>query len=137
MELEGTHTHDNLKAAFEAESTASMLYRWSAQQADVEGQPEVAKLFMKMAEVKAGQALGYLEYLSHVGSPATGERLGDAEQNLRAARGGEIVMADALLPSFARVARDEGLEEIAEWFEDTIRANESHAAKFAESLEGF
>ena len=59
MELEGTHTHDNLKAAFEAESTASMLYRWSAQQADVEGQPEVAKRFMQMAEVKAGQALGY------------------------------------------------------------------------------
>ena len=136
MKLDGTQTHANLKAAFEAESAAGVMYRWSAQQADVEGQPEIAKQFMKMAEVKIGQALGYLEYLSYVGDPASGSPIGDAVDNLAAAKLGESAKASELLPGFVQTARDEGLDEIAEWFEAAIEANEGHALKFAESLEG-
>ena len=135
MNLDGTQTHQNLKAAYEAESTAGVMYRWAAQQADVEGYPEVAKRFSAMAEAKVGQALGYLEYLSYVGDPATGAAIGDSEDNLSAAQVGETAKANDLLPGFAQVARDEGLDEVAEWFESARMANEAHAAKFSTSLE--
>lgn len=135
MNLTGTNTHENLIAAFEAESAASVMYRWCAQQADVEGYPEAAKRFTAMAEAKVGQALGHLEYLSYVGDPASGAPIGDTDENLRAASTAEQSKAAELLPAFAETARTEGLEEIAEWIESQIRANAGHADKFSASLE--
>ena len=132
MKLHGTQTHANLKRAFEVESAASVMYRWSAQQANVEGQPDVAKHFNAIAEVKVGQGIGHLEYLVEAGDLASGVSLGDAVDNLEAARAAEAAKHNDLYPAFAAVARDEGLEEIAEWLDSVTRANETHAAGFAE-----
>ena len=137
VNLEGTDSHDNLKAAFEAEASASVMYRWCAQQADVEGYPEEAKRFAALAEAKVGQALGHLEYLSYVGDPATGQIIGDTADNLDAAKNAENKKAAELFPDFAETARSEGLEEIAEWIESQIRADQAHVDKFTASLEDF
>ena len=133
MKLQGTQTHANLKAAYAAESAASVMYRWSAQQADVEGFPEVAKRFTAISEAKVGQAMGHLQYLELLGDPATGLVIGDALDNLEAARVGESNKASEMFPGFAETAREEGLTEIAEWFESAIRTDEGHADKFAAS----
>lgn len=135
VDLDGTQTLVNLKAVFEAESAASVMYRWCAQQADVEGHPDAAKRFNAMAEAKVGQALGHLEYLSTVGDPATGASIGDTDQNLEAAKTAEQSKATELLPAFVDTARSEGLEEIAEWIESQIRANTGHGDKFSASLD--
>lgn len=133
MNLDGTKTHANLKAAFEAESAASVMYRWCAQQADVEGYPDAAKRFTTLAEAKVGQALGHLEYLTLVGDPASEAAVGDTADNLTAAETAEGMKAGQLLPAFVETARDEGFEEIAEWFESQIRANTSNGKKFADA----
>lgn len=135
MNLEGSSSHANLKTAFEAEAAASVMYRWCAQQADIEGHPEVSKQFTAMAEAKVGQALGHLEYLSYVGDPASGQPIGEASDNLAAAKSAEQIKATELLPDFVETARGEGLDEIAEWIESQIRANTTHVEKFAASLE--
>lgn len=129
MKLDGTQSHANLKAAFEAESAASVMYRWFAQQADVEGYPEAAKKFEAMAEKKVGQALGHLEYLSYVGDPTTGGPIGDTADNLEAAKAAEEMKATDLLPGFADTARAEGLDEIAEWIDSQVRADTGHVDK--------
>ena len=135
MKLDGTKTHANIQTAFEAESAASVMYRWCAQQADVEGYPDAAKRFEALAEAKVGQALGHLEYLSYVGDPATGAPIGDTQDNLDAAKAGERMKATDLFPGFAETARAEGLDEIAEWIDSQIRADSGHVDKFAHTLD--
>jgi len=41
-----------------------------------------------------------------------------------------------MYPGFAKTARDEGFEEIAEWFETLARAERSHAGRFQKGLDG-
>ena len=40
-----------------------------------------------------------------------------------------------MYPGFAKTARDEGFDEIAEWLETLARAEKSHAGRFAQGLE--
>ena len=72
MQLKGSKTHDNLKAAFAGESQANRRYLYFAAKADVEGQNDVAMLFRSTAEGETGHAHGHLEFLEAVGDPATG-----------------------------------------------------------------
>ena len=132
--LSGTKTHDNLKAAFAGESQANRRYLYFAKTADVEGHPDLAGLFRDTAEGETGHAHGHLDFLKSVGDPATGEPIGDTRKNLKAAIAGETYEYTEMYPSFARTARDEGFEEIAEWFETLARAEKSHAGRFSKGL---
>lgn len=132
--LDGTKTHENLKEAFAGESQANRRYLWFAQKADVEGLPDVASLFKNVADGETGHAYGHLEYLSEVGDPATGEPIGDSEANLKASIAGATYEYMQMYPGFARTARDEGFDEIADWFETLAKAEKSHADRFAEGL---
>jgi rubrerythrin len=134
-ELKGTHTFENLKEAFAGESQANRRYLWFAQKADVEGYPDIAALFRSVAEGETGHAHGHLEYLAQVGDPATGEPIGDSEDNLKSAVAGETYEYTQMYPGFAKTAREEGLTEIADWFETLARAEKSHAGKFQQGLE--
>jgi rubrerythrin len=40
-----------------------------------------------------------------------------------------------MYPGFAKTARDEGFDEIAEWLETLARAEKSHAGRFTQGLE--
>jgi len=63
MSLEGSTTHQNLMHVFARESQANRRYLWFAEQADVEGYPDIAALFRSIAEGETGHAQGLLEYL--------------------------------------------------------------------------
>jgi rubrerythrin len=132
--LKASKTHANLKEAFARESQANRRYLWFAQKADVEGYPEVAALFRAVAEGETGHAHGHLEYLAQVGDPATGEPIGETEDNLKAAIASETYEYTEMYPGFAKTARDEGFTEIAEWLETLARAEKSHAARFGQGL---
>ena len=135
MELKESKTHENLKAAFAGESQANRRYLYFARQADIEGYPEVAGVFKNTADGETGHAFGHLEYLSEVGDPATGLPIGDTVENLKAAVAGETYEYTEMYPGFAKTAREEGFDEIAEWFETLARAEKSHAGKFQETLD--
>ena len=134
-ELKGSKTHQNLKDAFAGESQANRRYLYFAKVADVEGQPDIAGLFRDTAEGETGHAHGHLDYLKRVGDPATGEPIGDTNKNLRASIAGETYEYTQMYPGFAKTARDEGFEEIAEWFETLARAERSHAGRFQKGLD--
>ena len=133
-DLNGSQTLDNLKEAFAGESQANRRYLFFAQKADVEGYPDVAALFRSVAEGETGHAHGHLEYIAEVGDPATGEPIGSSEDNLKAAIAGETYEYTEMYPGFAKTARDEGFEEIAEWLETLARAEKSHAGRFGVGL---
>jgi rubrerythrin len=133
--LKGSKTHENLKEAFAGESQANRRYLWFAQKADVEGYPDVAMLFRSVAEGETGHAHGHLDFLAEVGDPATGEPIGETEQNLKASVAGETYEYTEMYPGFARTARDEGFTAIAEWLETLARAEKSHAGRFGQGLQ--
>ena len=133
-ELKGTKTHTNLKEAFAGESQANRRYLYFAKVADVEGHADLAGLFRDTAEGETGHAHGHLDYLKRVGDPATGEPIGSTELNLKASVAGETYEYTQMYPAFAKTAREEGFEEIAEWFETLARAEKSHAGRFSKAL---
>jgi rubrerythrin len=136
QKLHGTKTHDNLKHAFAGESQANRRYEYFAKVADVEGYPDVAGLFRDTAAGETGHAHGHLDYLKQVGDPATGLPIGNTEKNLAAAVHGETEEYQSMYPGFARTAREEGFEDVAEWFETLAKAEKSHAGRFSKALDG-
>lgn len=134
-ELKGSKTHENLAAAFAGESQANRRYLYFAKVADVEGYPEVAGNFRETAEGETGHAHGHLDYLKKVGDPATGLPIGDTALNLAAAVAGETHEYTDMYPGFAKTAREEGLGEIADWFETLAKAEKSHAGRFQALLD--
>lgn len=134
-ELKGSKTEESLKAAFAGESQANRRYLYFAQKADVEGQNEVSALFRSTAEGETGHAFGHLEYLEAVGDPATGEPIGDSASNLKSAVAGETHEYTDMYPGMAKTAREEGFDEIADWFETLAKAEKSHAGRFQKALD--
>ncbi len=133
--LEGTKTHDNLKEAFAGESQANRRYMYFAKVADIEGFPEVAGLFKDTADGETGHAHGHLDFLKQVGDPATGKKIGQTADNLASAVAGETYEYETMYPGFAKTARSEGFDEVAEWFETLAKAEKSHAGRFQKALD--
>ena len=133
--LKGTKTIDNLKYAFAGEAQANRRYLYFAKQADVEGYPDLAGLFRDTAEGETGHAHGHLDFMLEVGDPATGEPIGDTIKNLKSAVVGETHEFTEMYPTFAKIAREEGFDEIAEWFETLARAEKLHAGRFQKGLD--
>ena len=134
-ELKGSKTEESLKAAFAGESQANRRYLYFAQKADVEGQNEVSAMFRSTAEGETGHAFGHLEYLEAVGDPATGKPIGDSSANLKSAVAGETHEYTDMYPGMAKTAREEGFDEIADWFETLAKAEKSHAGRFQKALD--
>ena len=135
MELNSSKTLQNLKDAFAGESMANRRYLYFARLADVEGQPDIAGLFRDTAEGETGHAHGHLDYIRKVGDPATGLPIGETKLNLKAAIHGETHEYTDMYPGMARTAREEGFDEIADWFETLARAEKSHAGRFQKGLD--
>ena len=135
MGLKGSQTEGNLKAAFAGESQANRRYLYFAQKADIEGHNDVAAVFRSTAEGETGHAHGHLEYLEETGDPATGLPIGGTVDNLKASVAGETHEYTDMYPGMAKTARDEGFDEIADWFETLAKAEKSHAGKFQKTLD--
>jgi len=136
MKIVGTKTEQHLKDAFAGESKANRRYLYFANMADIVGAPDVANIFRHTAEGETGHAHGHMEYLIKGGSgdPETGLPANDIVEALESAIHGETHEYQDMYPSMARDARDEGFEEIADWFETLARAERSHANKFGKTL---
>ncbi len=132
--LAGSKTLENLKVAFAGESQANRRYLFFAKRADAEGRPEVSGLFRDVAEGETAHAHGHLEFIGQVGDPATGLPIGSTSKNLKAAIAGETYEYTQMYPGFARAARDEGFDEVAEWLEVLSKAEKAHAGRFEKML---
>jgi rubrerythrin len=135
--VKGTLTEQNLKAAFAGESQANRRYLYFANMADVAGDNDISALFRSTAEGETGHAHGHMEYLIEggAGEPGTGMPAKTVTEALEAAISGETHEYSSMYPGMAKVARDEGFDEVADWFETLAKAERSHANKFAKTLE--
>ena len=135
MTLATSKTLQNLKDAFAGESQANRRYLYFAQKADIEGYNDVAAVFRSTAEGETGHAHGHLEFMEGVGDPATGLPIGPSQANLKSAVAGETHEYTDMYPGMAKSAREEGFDEIADWFETLAKAEKSHAGRFQRALD--
>jgi rubrerythrin len=119
-------TLENLKAAFAGESQARNKYEFFAQVAREEGYNEIAAVFEEAAENEKMHAEIIIDLL---------EEIGDTKENLKKAIEGESYEVREMYPEFAKIAKEEGEEAAAKYFELVIAAEEAHANKFKQLLD--
>jgi len=136
-------TLENLVKAFIGESMARNRYTFYAKVAKEEGYVFVAKVFLETAENEKEHAETLLELIQKIrGDTAVVKTeaeapivLGDTVQNLKTAIEGEHYENMEMYPEFAKVAEEEGLNEIAERLRAIAKAEEHHESRFRRLLE--
>ena len=107
MELKGSKTEQNLKAAFSGESEARNKYTYFASVAKKEGYEQIAALFLETAENEKEHAKLHFKYLNGIG---------DTKANLADAAAGENYEWTDMYAKFAKEAEEEVCKEIAATF---------------------
>jgi rubrerythrin len=125
--LRESQTEAGLRTAFAREAANNRRLLHFARRADVEGWSEAAAVLRELAEGSTGHALGLLELLEETGDPVSGAPMGSTDENLRNALGTETYEHAEMFPRYARIARDEGLTEVAGWFELLAAAEAGHS----------
>lgn len=126
LDIKGTKTEENLKKAFAGESEARNKYTFFAEQARKDGFMQKANMFENIAGNEREHANMWYRLL-HGG-------IGTTEENLQSPLQGEQLEADEMYMDFARVAREEGLDEIAEMFEGVAGIEEGNNKIFERLL---
>lgn len=125
MEMKGSRTEQNLKAAFSGESMARNKYLFFADKAHKEGHEDIAELFTSLAQNEGAHAR--LLYEQCFG-------IGPSEENLMVAIKGEYGEWSSMYPEFAKIAREEGMDEAAALFDNIARIEQDHEMRFMNAL---
>jgi rubrerythrin len=135
MELKGSQTEKNLLAGFAGESQARNRYTYFASQARKEGYMQIAAIFEETANQEREHAKREFKFLQGgevevtAGFPAG--VIGNTLENLKAAAGGEHYETTEMYPSFAKVAEQEGFDDIARVFRNIAVAERRHEDRYA------
>ena len=92
-------------------------------------------MFHSIGKGKTGHGQGHLEYLEGIGDPTSATPIGSTTENLRAAIAAEAHESTDVYSGMAKTARDEGLHEIADWFEILAKAVRSPYERFKKALD--
>ena len=122
MNLKGTKTEQNLMAAFAGESQATNKYRYYASQAKKEGYVQISNLFEETAANEKEHAKLWFKLL-HNG-------IADTMTNLKDAAAGENYEWTDMYAEFAKVAREEGFDYIANLFDGVAAVEKEHEARY-------
>ena len=126
MDLKGTKTEANLKAAFAGESQARNKYSYFASQAKKDGYEQIAAIFEETAHNEKEHAKMWLKELNGIGNTA---------ENLKAAAAGENYEWTDMYDEFAKVAKEEGFDRIAYLFEAVGKIEKEHEERYKKLLE--
>ena len=123
MELKGSKTEANLMAAFAGESQARNKYTYYASKAKKEGYEQIAALFEETANNEKEHAKLWFKELHNGEVPSTLENLNDAAD-------GENYEWTDMYEEFAKVAKEEGFNQIAFLFESVGKIEKEHEERF-------
>jgi len=132
--LKGTQTEKNLLTAFAGESQARNRYSYFAGQAKKDGFEQMAAIFEETANQEKEHAKRLFKFLEGGEVPISASFpagvIGTTLENLKAAAAGERHEYSEMYPEFAKVAREEGFEEIAKVFEAIAVAEKQHEKRY-------
>jgi rubrerythrin len=135
-ELKGMKTESNLLAAFAGESQARNRYTYFAAAAKKEGLQQIAAIFEETADQEKEHAKRFFKFLEggelEITASFPAGVIGSTLENLKAAAAGENHEHTVLYPGFAKVAREEGFEQIAGVFEAVSVAEKQHEKRYGD-----
>ena len=128
MELKGSKTEKNLQIAFAGESQARNKYTYYASKAKKEGYEQIAAIFLETADNEKEHAELWFKYLHGGKVPSTPENLLDAAE-------GENYEWTEMYEEMAKVAKEEGFNEIATKFALVANIEKEHEERYRALLE--
>ncbi|MGI6011403.1 MAG: rubrerythrin [Ruminococcus sp.] len=126
-ELKGTKTEANLQTAFAGESQARNKYTYYASQAKKDGYVQIASIFEETAANEKEHAKLWFKILN-------GGKVGPTVENLKDAAAGENYEWTDMYATFAKEAREEGFDDIADLFEGVAAIEKEHEERYLKLL---
>jgi rubrerythrin len=134
MDLKGTQTEKNILTAFAGESQARNRYTYFASQAKKDGYVQMQDIFLETADQEKEHAKRLFKLLEGGEVEITGAFpagvVGSTAENLTEAAGGENYEWTEMYPGFAKTAREEGFDKIADIFEAIAVAEKQHEKRY-------
>jgi len=136
--LKGSETEKNLLKSFAGESQARNRYTYFSGVAKKEGYEQIAAFFIETADNEKEHAKVFFKFLEGGDLSITADypagRIGTTAENLEAAAAGEKMEWGTIYPEFAKVARKEGYEDVANAFEEIAEVEEFHEKRYLSLL---
>ncbi|NLT24800.1 MAG: rubrerythrin family protein [Syntrophorhabdus sp.] len=136
--IKGTQTEKNLLASFAGESQARMRYTYFSSQAKKDGFEQISFIFSDTADNEKEHAKRFFKFLEggevEITAAYPAGVIGSTAENLKAAAAGENLEHTVLYPEAAKVADEEGFEEIATVFREIARVEMEHEKRYRKLL---
>jgi len=137
--IKGTQTEKNLLKAFAGESQARNRFGFFAKQAKKEGYEQIAALFLETADNERIHAKRFFSFLEGGAVEITASypagKVGTTKENLLEAANGENEEHTILYPEFAKVAKEEGFNDVAAAFKLIATVELEHEKRYRKLLE--
>jgi rubrerythrin len=132
--IKGTQTEKNLLTAFAGESQARNRYAYFASKAKKDGFEQISAVFIETAANEKEHAERLFKFLeggdAEVAASFPAGVIGETKDNLAASAAGENYEHTTMYPGFAKVADEEGFDEIAGAFRSIAVAEKQHEKRF-------
>jgi len=123
MELTGSQTEKNLLEAFQGESMARNKYTFFASKAKKAGYLHLAKIYEDTANNEKEHAKIWYKHLHN-------EDISDTIENINNCIENELYEHKTMYPEFAKIAKEEGFDNIAKHFEEVAEIEGMHQKRF-------
>jgi rubrerythrin len=134
--LKGTQTEKNLLTAFSGESQARNRYTYFASQAKKDGFVQISDIFTETANQEKEHAKRLFKFLEggeiEISGAFPAGVIGNTFDNLKASAAGENYEYTEMYPGFAKTAREEGFDTIADVFEAIAVAEKQHEKRYVD-----
>ena len=134
MKLEQSETLQCLINAFAGESQAKNRYTFYAKEAKKEGYEKISAIFLETADNEKEHAKLFYKHIPHNESLQVNGKypffLGKTYENLLAAAKGEREEWEYVYKYGARIAKEEGFDDISELFTGILEIEKRHAYRF-------
>ena len=134
MTLKGTKTEKNILTAFAGESQARNRYTFFASKAKKDGYVQISKIFEETAEQEKEHAKRLFKFLEggevEITAAFPAGVIGSTEDNLKAAAEGEDHEWQVMYPEYAKIAEEEGFNEIAAVMRSIAVAEKEHSKRY-------
>ncbi len=132
--LKGTKTEANLLKSFAGESQARNRYTFFASKAKNEGLVQISEIFTETANQEKEHAKRFFKFLEggdlEITATFPAGKIGTTLENLKASAAGENEEWTQMYPEFARIAREEGFDEIAAVWDAVCKAEKGHEERY-------
>jgi rubrerythrin len=133
-ELKGSQTEKNLLTSFAGESQARNRYTYFAGQARKDGYDQISFIFEETANQEKEHAKRFFTFLKggevEITASFPAGVIGTTLENLLAAAAGEKFEHTEMYPGYAKVAKEEGFNDVAAVFQTVSVAEKQHEKRY-------